>query len=260
MSLEEEILINQFGQGVRSSVDVIDQFTQLDNAQQRHRFVFLYCELGESTWSESDVRQALADCSLENPEVMYNYLNFGRLTASTKRSILIPHTSNPPNGRLDRAYEVLLALFKIGYQRRFALENSNSNAWQYRNLSDPEVVKSIMDQHRSLVEQVYANSGYRSEFACLAKSWRDDKLSRQQQASEPTDAPQTHFDFMTYDEMVTNLLAQFDNKNARGLSMLRHSLAQALVKQYGLSPSQANRLVFDVIERHLLDTYNMTLF
>lgn len=258
MSLEDEILINQFGQGVRSSADVLDQFNQLDTDGQRHHFFSLYCELARSTWSESDTRQALTDCSLVDPEAMYAYLHLYRLTGDPRRRILVPDSSNPLNDQLDRAYEVLLGLFKIGYQRRFALEKNNSSAWQYWDLSGPEVVQRIMDQHQDLVRHVYMDPSYRSEFVCLAKSWRDDKLARQQQALEAADKPHNSFNFMTYDQMVEEFITQFSEKSAHALRHLRHSLAQALIKQYKLSQSQGDQVVTDVIGRHLLDTYNMT--
>ena len=258
MSLEDEILINQFGQGVRSSADVLDQFNQLDTDGQRHHFLSMYCDLARSPWSESDTRLALTDCSLADPDAMYAYLNLYRLIGGPKRRILVPDSSNPLDGQLDRAYEVLLALFKIGYQRRFALEQSNSSAWQYWDLSDPEVEQRILAQHQDLVGHVYTDPGYRSEFVCLAKSWRDDKLARQQQALEPVDKPQNSFNFVTYDEMVDEFIMQFNEKSAYALRHLRYSLAQALIKQYKLSQNQGDQLVTDVIERHLLDTYNMT--
>ena len=71
MSLEEEIAINQFGQGVRSVADLLDQFTELDENQRRQRFFDLYCHVWRSELVDSDIEQALSNgygCDVPIPE------------------------------------------------------------------------------------------------------------------------------------------------------------------------------------------------
>ncbi len=260
MSLEEEIVLNQFGQGVRSVANLLDQFIQLEEAQQRKQFVDLYCQVWEFKLVDADVEQALADCSLKATDLIYAYLNLHRLTTGLKNVICIPHSANPPEGRLDKAYQLLLYLFKTDYQRRFALEKGNSTNWWYWDLSDSEISQGILTRHRELVDEIYNTPGFWSEFAVIAKRWYDDELLTQTQFQEPAPGSQTHFNFLTYDEVVTESVMLFDDKDSRAIGLLRHSLAKALSVRYRLAAEQVNRLIVDVIERHLQETYNTGLF
>lgn len=262
MSLDDEIALYQFGQGVRSVADLLDHFSQLDEPEKRKRFVHFYCQVAGSSLVESDIEQALTDCTLNATDPIYTYLNLHRLATGSKRVICIPHTANPPEGNLDDPYKVLLHLFRIDYQRRFALERGNSANWRYWDLSNPEIVQGILTRHQALVEEVYTNPSFRSEFVSLAKLWNNRKTLEQARYREPEPTPdrQTHFDFLTYEEMVTVSNKLFDNEYSRSINVLLHSLNNAFSVRYKLDTEEARRLVFDVIERHLRETYHSDLY
>ncbi len=255
MSLEEDIALNQFGQGVQSVAQVLDQFSQLNEEQKRKLFIQLYCEVSAAELVEADVEQALADCSLKTTDPIYSYLKLHRLTTGLKGVVWIPETANPPEGKLDKSYQVLLYLFKTDYQRRFALEKENPTSWRYWDLSNPEIIQSILTTHRELVEQVYNVATFRSEFACLAKRWYEDLYLSQYQAQEPEPEPQIHSTFQTYDEVLN--ASVFTDQIARSLGLVRQALANALSIRYKLNAEQVNRLIVDVTMRHLQETYHI---
>lgn len=257
MSLEEEIRINQFGQGVYSVDDLLDLFSQLDDDKKRQSFVHFYCQVCESNLTDSDVEQALADCSIDATDATYGYLNLSRLATGLKGVISIPHTANPPEGTLEKPYKLLLHLFKIDYQRRYALEKDNPTKWWYWDLSSSETAQGILTRHRELVDEVYNTPSFRSEFVSIAKWWNSSLPLQQIFAHEAAPETQTHFDFITYDEMSTNTM--IGNKHSLGIALLRHSLAKALSIRYKLDDDQARRLTLGVVERHLQETYNRGL-
>lgn len=262
MSLEDEIVMYQFAQGVRSLADLRNHFSQLDESKKKKRFVHFYCQVCEGEFVDADIEQALTDCSLETTDAIYRYLNLHRLAGGSKRILCIPHTANPPEGSLDKAYTVLLCLFKIDYQRCFSIGKTNPADWQYRDLSSTEIVQEIRSGHQALIDEVYTNPSFRSEFVSLAKLWHEQNTLDQAmfQEPEPVSERQTKFDFITYDELVTESNKLVGNRLSSSFGILCHSVEKGLAVRYGLALEKARKLVFDVIERHLHETYHSDLF
>ena len=258
MSLEEEITINQFGQGVHSVADLLDQFTQADEHQRRARFFDLYCHVWELNLVDSDIEQALADCSVTAADATCDYLNLHRLRAGSKSMLWIPDTGNPPDGTLEKPYQLLLHLFRADYQRRFALEKENPTTWWYWDLSDTKIAQSILTRHRELVDEVYAIPSFRSEFVSLAKLLHEHMGFPQARFPKPAPEHQNQFNFLTYDEMITEFVQ--GSKYIRAIALLRHSLEKALSIRYRLTTDEARRLTLDVINRHSQEIYNTDFF
>ena len=261
MSIEEEIAINQFGQGVRSVADLLDQFIELDENQRKIWFFDLYCHVGRIALTDSDIEQALADCSLTATDATYDFLNLNRLKAVFK-SILRIHnildTGNLPDGSLEKAYQLLLYLFKKDYQRRFALEKENPATWWCWDLSNSEITQGILTRHQALIDEVYTTPGFRSEFVSVAKLLHEHTGLPETRPPKPTSAHRNQFNFLTYDEMMTEFVQ--GSKHSRAIALLRNSLEKALSIRYRLNADQARRLTMAVIERHLQETYNTGLF
>lgn len=260
ISLEKELAINQFGQGVDSDPTLLDQFIQLDKDQQQERFFDLYFHTWKLELVHADVEQALADCSLKATDATYSFLNLHRVKTGLKYLIDMPDTENPPEGTLEEPYKLVLYLFKAAYQRRFKLEKENPANWRYWDLSRPEIVKSILTRHKELIEEVYNTPSFRSEFVCIAKLWHDSRLLQQTKEPEPAQESLNQFNFLTYDELVANSIKLYTDKYCRGISVLLHSVGKALAAKYGLDKEQTIRLEMAIIERHLRETYNTGLF
>lgn len=251
LSLDEEIALYQFGQNVHTEADLLNQFSQLSEHEKRMRFfsvVFLSDRLKPA---ESEIEQAIAESSLTHSTVpdaiLKNYQSKPNIGYMTRL----------PNSELNQGYALLLHLFKIVYQRHF--RQADPANWQYWDLSNPEVVQQIRIRHQALSEEIYTNPSFRSEFASIAKLWYERDQARRKQP-EPAPETQTHYTFMSYDEMVTAFINEFNNKQTRGIGILRHSLTKALMVQYSLNDDEANRVVLEVIERHMRNTYNTELF
>lgn len=261
MNLENELVLYQFAQGARPTDELLDRFSQLDTARQRKWFVHFYCWVCDYELTEADMEQALADCGLDTTDPLYDYLNLRHVASGTKNVIRIPPTANPPGGTLDKAYTVLLHLFRKGYYRRFVSEQTNLVDWIYQDLSDPALVQEILTNHRALVEAIYMNPSFRSEFASLAKLYyaehrlADEAELREQEPPEP----QATFDFVTYDELLTEK-ALATNKSWDAISLLSHSVSKGLSVHYGLELDKARSLMVAVIDKHAQETYHTKLF
>jgi len=261
MSLEEEIAINQFGQGALSEADMLGSFTQLDASTQRKQFVRLYLYVTSHKLTASDIDQALAACSLTTEDPVNTYLNLPYLKVGSRGVLYIPHTEEPPEGDLAKPYTVLLYVFRVNYQRRYAEEKDNSTMWWYRDFSTNETAQAILDTHHRLTEEIYANASFRSEFMTMAKLWHaHDLLVKASHQDPPPTEPQTHFDFVRYDEISYDPSWAKASQRMQACALLRSSVEKALLKQYGLDINEIRRLTLDVISRHMQEMYSSGIY
>jgi hypothetical protein len=252
MKLAEEIILYQFAQGVHPVADLVKRFSQLDEGEKMRHFLELNSIIRKLKSTEDDFQQALSDNSLAEGDLPAVFFKDNRLKVG------VYNMSNLQEGDYEKAYTFLLYLLKTAYQRQAALKDPTD--WRYWDLSNPEVVQNIQTRHQEAVEAVYANPSYRSEFASIAKLWHERYESRKPKSQEPVPERQTHFTYMSYEEMISESINVFNDKQTFGIDVLRHSLEKALAKQYLVNKEEANRVIWEVIERHLRETYNTDLF
>ncbi|QJW90216.1 hypothetical protein HNV11_12940 [Spirosoma taeanense] len=253
MELEEEIAIVQFGQGIYSKENLLTRFSQLDEARKMSWLWYIENLLHPLKPTEAEIESLNASTASVNDDAPFLIIRFSGL-----KKVLRIRTSK---GAIDQSYGLLLDLFKMAYQRCYSLESGGLTSWWYQDLSNSETVQQILTRHHELIDEIYNNPGFRSEFASLAKLWYQEHHGRKAKLAEPEPVPavQTHFDFVTYNEMITGFLENTIYKNSRAIWLLSDSLAKALSKQYKLEKEQARRLVWEVVERHLRKTYNTGL-
>ena len=253
MSLDEEIVIYQFAQGVHSAQAMLDSFGQLDKEKRYGRLFDLFSLVRESKVIPSDAEQAMAESSFES--------------SYTRDSSQKPNWSkyvsmNVPEGDLaiTQDYTFLLYLIRATYQRRLDEDKGNPANWWCQDLSDSEVVKGLLTKYDALVEELYTSPSYRSEFRCIAKLWHEYTLLREGKKHE-TDSAQVRSGFLSYDELVDECVtwANEPSKFIQPMSTLRHSLEKGLAKRYKLDRGLIRKLVSAVMDRHLRETYNTGL-
>ena len=253
MSLEEEIAIYQFAQGVHSDRALLDSFRQLNDDERYYRLFDLFRLVGELKAVPSDAEQAIIEGSFDP-----NYTPCISVSATSRvskfRSLYVPE------GDLIQDYTFLLYLIKTAYQRRFDIDKGDPTKWWYQDLSDREVVQGILTKYDALVEELYTSPSYRSEFRCIAKLWHEYTLLREGKKHE-TDSAQVRSDFLSYDELVDECVtwANEPSKFIQPMSTLRHSLEKGLAKRYKLDRGLVRKLVSAVMDRHLRETYNTGL-
>ncbi|GAB3261745.1 hypothetical protein GCM10027347_26960 [Larkinella harenae] len=244
MTLEGEIKIVQFGQGVRPLSDLQASFSRLDDEQKKSDLFDLTSLVHLAKAVDADIEQAIAASGLESTDAPVVFLRSDRLRIN--RVFILPEEI------LDKAYTLQLHLFKTAYKRRYALEQGNLAHWWFWDLSQSEVVQTILRAHEQLVEEVYNDPGYRSEFDSLAKLMQADEQMIHDRFQEPSPEKETHFTFLNYDEMLSTTLKmnEENEKYSRPIGLLRRSLGKALSKKYNLDLAQEIRLMGDVLEKH----------
>ncbi|GAB3314827.1 hypothetical protein GCM10027299_03470 [Larkinella ripae] len=244
MSLEEEIAIVRFGQGVLSDADLRASFSPLDKERKKNQLLDLTSLVHHAKPVDADIERAIAASGLEPTDAAVYFLKTDRLRVNR---VFIT-----PEDELDSAYLLQLHLFKIAYQRRYALEKGRLTQWWFWDLAADEVVQRILAAHQQLVDDVYQNPGYRGEFVSMVKLQLANEQQMQARFQEPAPEPETHFTFLTYDDMLTAAfkIDQENKKYSEPLFLLRHAMGKALSKKYGLDFPQELRLMQDVLERY----------
>ena len=243
MSLEEEIAIYQFAQGVHSDSLLLDSFGQLDKEEQFSRLFNLFHVLGRLKATRPDIEQATVEGSFD-PSYTPCIRPYG---ASSFMA---------PEGDMTQDYKFLLYVVKAIYQRRLDLDKEDNTTWWYQDLSDAEVVQGILTKYEALVEEIYNSPSYRSEFSSIAKLWHEYTLLRAGKKQEANSGNERS-GFLTYDELVEEyvILTNEPGKYIHPMSILRGSLEKGLAKRYKLDRSMIHRIASAVIDRHLRETY-----
>ncbi|CCH53363.1 hypothetical protein BN8_02455 [Fibrisoma limi BUZ 3] len=257
MSLEEEITICQFGQGLYAAIHLLELFEQVDELTQYRQLDELCLFLWRIEPDEARVEQALLQETKRVPPpavVRRMYMSNSKLS----------RTFQLLEGDTKNRYASLLAVFKTCYQARYAAEKANPANWWYRDLSNPAVVEEILAGHQRLIDELYHHPSYSSEFVCLARLWNDEiaeRLAESQQLAPKHTAP---YSFVSYDEIselfgngVSMIGDLSSSRNAQARSILTHSLGKALSKQYKLEYADVIRVISEVTRLHLRTRYNV---
>jgi hypothetical protein len=254
MSLEDELILIQFAQGLHPEANLMDNFMQLDETRQNRHLFGIMALLQQLKLTDSEIEQANARSSSETASNSFLI----RRNKLSKAGLQI----NMVIREFNDSYHVLLDLFKDAYQLSFNQENESSDNWIYQDLSNSDTVQGILTQRDVMVEDLYSSTSFRSEFVSLAKVWHKDSLLKEELYREPAPVaePQTYVDFLSYDELITTLIPGTTiSKETKAIDILLNSLRKAASMRYKLDSDQANRIVLDVLRRHLREMFNMQL-
>jgi hypothetical protein len=138
MKLKDEILINKFGQGLIAIEQLTDRFGLLEVLKKKEFLNdFLYLIM-QSKPKKEDIEPAIIYSRLKSTFTPCILLRKGVANHNLEKLV------NLPENELTKAFVLLLSLFKIAYNRRFAVEKNNPDKWWYWDLSDNEKVEIIM--------------------------------------------------------------------------------------------------------------------
>lgn len=138
MKLEDEILINKFGQGLVEIEQLSEAFGLFDVLKKKeflNDFVYL---IMQSKPRKEDIYPAIINSCLKSTSTPCILLKKGVANHDLEKIV------NLPENELTKAFLLLLSLFKISYNRRFAVEKNNPDKWWYWDLSDNEKMGIIM--------------------------------------------------------------------------------------------------------------------
>jgi hypothetical protein len=141
MKLEQEILINQYGQGAAHIDSLISLFSEIDKNSRKAFFINLLNLIQQSKPRNGDIELAIRESKLRPTYTPCIVLKKGVKNYNLMKII------NLPENELQKAFILLLNLFKVAYQRRFEEEKNNPNKWWYWDLADNEKVNTIISTY-----------------------------------------------------------------------------------------------------------------
>ncbi|MGA0560136.1 DUF5958 family protein [Larkinella sp. VNQ87] len=256
MSLEEEITLRQFGQDILTDEVLLQRFAQFSDNDRHIHLMDLYFLVASEKPLDSDLEPAITASSLPDTDVTAIALR----THGLQRGL--NHLANLSEKGYENGYKLLLYVFKMAYQRHFAQEKDHATKWQYQDLSRPGMMQEIRDRQQTLAEEVYQHPGFRNEFLCIAKLHHAEQVARQTHPALTPASGNEPTVFITYDEMITNGIRHFEEQErySRPAWLLFNALRKAIIIQYRIDDDQARRALWDVVERHMQEQYQTSLF
>lgn len=138
MKLEEEILINKYGQGLILVEQLTERFSLLDLPQKMLFLNDIHFLILQSKPKDEDIEPAIAESKLKPTYTPCVLIKKGVASHNLQKLLELPENE------LKKVFVLLLSLFKIAYERRFKIEKNNPNKWWYWDLSDNKKVEMIM--------------------------------------------------------------------------------------------------------------------
>ena len=138
MKIEDEILFNQFGQGVQSEEKLIEKFEPLDINEKRAFLREIEYLIIQSKVRVDDIDEAIEIGKLKSTFTPCVILKKGLNHGNFEKVI------NLPENELGKVYKLFINLFKVGYYRRFLAEKGDPNKWWYWDLSNDRNVERVL--------------------------------------------------------------------------------------------------------------------
>ncbi|NDV58961.1 DUF5958 family protein [Bacteroides sp. 519] len=146
MNIIDEILLNQYAQGVVTVEPVLERFNLLSlDAKKHYLAIFIGYFIIQAKPVDNDIEQAISDSKLKPTYTPCVLLRKG---VATHHLLKI---ANLPEYELNKVMRLFLALFRIAYLRRYTIEKGNPNdtsKWWYWDLSKQENIDIILKQHQ----------------------------------------------------------------------------------------------------------------
>lgn len=129
--MEEEILINQYGQNLVPIEALVNNYKMLDSDGKRKYLSHLVSLIIQSKCEDSDISEAIGNSHLKTTFTPCILLEKGGTKYHNLKKII-----DLPDDELEKTLILFLNLFRLGYYRRFQNEKNNPDKWWYWDLSD----------------------------------------------------------------------------------------------------------------------------
>ena len=137
MNLDQEIMFNQFGQGVYEDHEIIRQFESLKIEGKREMMREVENLIIQSKSTIDDIDVAIGKSGLKHTFTPCVIIKKGLNHGNFQKII------NLPESELIKAFKLFIYLFKEGYYRKYSQERGDPNKWWYWDLSKNENLEKI---------------------------------------------------------------------------------------------------------------------
>ena len=144
MTIENEIMINKYGQGFLTLENLLESYyIKISPDFKREYLNDILNLIIQSKPIVEDIPSSIKLSQLKETYTPCVLLKKGLKYSHLSRII------NLPNNELDKAAVLLLSLFKIAYERRFLQESNITNKWWYKDLSGTieNIKKNLISEH-----------------------------------------------------------------------------------------------------------------
>jgi hypothetical protein len=137
MNINDEILINKYGQGLLSDAILVNKFDAFKLEEKRDYLTDLSYLIIQSKPIDHDV-----DIAIQNSNLRPTFTPCVLLKKGISKNALYKVIELPEN-ELGKAFRLFINLFKVAYERRYHKEKGDSNKWWYWDLSDENKIREI---------------------------------------------------------------------------------------------------------------------
>ena len=138
ISLEDQIALNQFAQSLQTADSLLGRFSGITLEGKRAFLLQFSGMLQQSKPIDEDIEFAIEESRLKPTFTPCVLLRTHRL------KIGIPKVLALPSDELNKAYVLLMYIFKRAYLRRYLVETGTPDKWWYADLSDVAFVNSLL--------------------------------------------------------------------------------------------------------------------
>jgi hypothetical protein len=142
MKIENEILVNKYGQGIVDIEDLLIVFNSLESDEKKKFLNNMLFLIRQSRPADRDIELAIEQSKLRETFTPCVLLKKGVAAHYLKRLLDLPENE------LNKSFILLLSLFKIAYQRRFEEEKNFEGKWWYSDLSNDKIVETILEKYK----------------------------------------------------------------------------------------------------------------
>lgn len=142
MEIEDEILINKYGQGLIVVEQLIERFNLLYLPQKKLFLNNILYLIMQSKPKDEDIEPAIEESKLKPTYTPCVLIRKGIRNHNLQKLLELPEND------LNKVLVLLMSLFRIAYKRRFEIEKNNPDKWWYWDLSDDNNVETILTNAR----------------------------------------------------------------------------------------------------------------
>lgn len=155
MNINEQILINKFGQDLLSFQDVLNFFDSLDRENKKKTLNELAYLILQSKSVDSDI-----DKAIELGKLKPTYTPCVKIRKGIKSNTL-QELINLPENETNKVLTLFLSLYKIAYKRLLETEKENPNKWWFQDLSNDNYISRIesLSNLKLIIRKLFDQNG-----------------------------------------------------------------------------------------------------
>lgn len=155
MDINEQIVINKFGQDLLAFPEVLNIFQSKDRENKKQFLTDLAFLIIQSKSNDSDI-----DSAIELGKLKPTYTPCVKIRKGIKGNVL-QELIDLPDNETEKVLVLFLSLYKIAYKRLLSTEKENPYKWWYQDLSNENFVDRIkaLSNLKLVIRKLYNEKG-----------------------------------------------------------------------------------------------------